>query len=431
MSVALILAGHGSHISPNTAGVVWDYVDALRQRGVADEITATFWKEQPHFAEVLRGIASDTVVIVPLFTASGYFSKEVIPSEMRLTGDVTQRDGKTIHYTKTLGEHPEIPNIVQQRVNDALRQYKLAKDETSVAVIGHGTKRSTTTRQTTQAQVQLLRQVQIVSDVVDAYLDDEPNIPSIYERLHTKNIIAVPFFLAEGSHTTQDVPEALGIHYGEVPAEVDGRDVYYTPSIGTDDVILDLILSLARETGIEFAEKSTGVWQIFPQKGHDELLDALTDEGFVFGDLFLSKSEIKPINTTAEILLNTPSGLHKHIRENPFRPLATSHDLPNDWCVPIETIEDIPAIVETIYPNALADWSAQQAGSFEIITPRHRILAEVDSTVVEHHIESVCMGCCKHPAWHSTTISEQGTIPCPSPCNVYLSSMKETIADDR
>ena len=448
MSVALILAGHGSHISPNTAGVVWNYVDALRQRGVADEITATFWKEQPHFADVLRGVASDTVVIVPLFTASGYFSKEVIPSEMRLTGDITQRNGKTIYYTKTLGEHPAIPDIVQQRVTDTLSHYKLAKDETSVAVIGHGTKRSATTRKTTQAQVNYLQGANIVADVVDAYLDDDPNIPSIYDRLHTKNIIAVPFFLAEGSHATQDVPEALGISYGDVPSEVDGRTVYYTAPIGSDEVVLDLILSLARETGIDFqnsqvreglkpsptadgdTKKQFSIWQNFPQKGHDALLDALTDEDFIFGDLLLSKSEVKPVNSTSEISLTTPASLRQHIRENPFRPLASSSDLARDWYVPVEDVRDIPAIVETIYPNAIADWSAQQVGTFEVITPKQKILAEVDTAIIEHHVTSICGRCCKYPAWYDANMAI-GTIPCPSPCNVYLSAMKENTTDDR
>ena len=47
--IALVLAGHGSHISPHTAGIVWRYVDLLRLWGVADEITACFWKEPPAF----------------------------------------------------------------------------------------------------------------------------------------------------------------------------------------------------------------------------------------------------------------------------------------------------------------------------------------------------------------------------------------------
>ena len=49
---ALILAGHGSHVSPNTAGVVWSYVDRLRALGTAPEVTACFWKEPPALNQV-------------------------------------------------------------------------------------------------------------------------------------------------------------------------------------------------------------------------------------------------------------------------------------------------------------------------------------------------------------------------------------------
>ena len=35
--------------APNTAGIVWRYVDRLRRSSVADEVTACFWKEAPEF----------------------------------------------------------------------------------------------------------------------------------------------------------------------------------------------------------------------------------------------------------------------------------------------------------------------------------------------------------------------------------------------
>src|SRR5690606_36572589 len=83
-STALILAGHGSHISANTAGLVWDAVDALRRMSVADEITAAFWKEMPSYATVFDSIISEDITILPLFTAQGYFTRTVLPAETGL-----------------------------------------------------------------------------------------------------------------------------------------------------------------------------------------------------------------------------------------------------------------------------------------------------------------------------------------------------------
>src|SRR3954452_2873879 len=123
MTTALVLAGHGSHITPSTAGVVWKHVDRLRAMGVADEVTAAFWKEMPSFHAVLDTLESDDITIVPLFTAQGYFTQTVIPMEMGLEGPITRRGGRTIRYTRTLNEHPYLSTVVQRRIDDALQNY--------------------------------------------------------------------------------------------------------------------------------------------------------------------------------------------------------------------------------------------------------------------------------------------------------------------
>src|SRR5579864_5442209 len=117
---ALVLAGHGSHLSPETAGVVWQHVDTLRRSGVADEVSAAFWKEAPSFHDVFRTLTADDITVVPLFTARGYFTQTVIPAEMGLTGVVTQRNGRIIRYTSPLGEHPLIAHFGIQRVKQGL-----------------------------------------------------------------------------------------------------------------------------------------------------------------------------------------------------------------------------------------------------------------------------------------------------------------------
>ena len=66
MTTALILAGHGSHISPETAGIVWEQVDTLRALRVADEVTAGFWKEMPTFHQVIGTLAADDITMVAL-----------------------------------------------------------------------------------------------------------------------------------------------------------------------------------------------------------------------------------------------------------------------------------------------------------------------------------------------------------------------------
>ena len=210
-SVALVLAGHGSHISAETAGVVWGYVDRLRRLGVADEITACFWKEQPAFSRVLDSVIADEVVIVPVFTAQGYFTRDVLPAEMGLDGALTLRGKRRIHLTPTVGEHKLLDSIVNARLRDAIARFGLQPGRTAAAIIGHGTPRNRNSRAAARAQADRLRALGWLNEVVAVYLDDEPAIPTIYHNTCSPNIIALPYFLAEGSHVTRDVPRALGI----------------------------------------------------------------------------------------------------------------------------------------------------------------------------------------------------------------------------
>src|SRR5260221_13172956 len=118
MTTALVLAGHGSHISPQTAGLGWRHVDTLRAMGVADEISAAFWKEMPSYHHVLHSLAATDVTIVPLFTAQGYFTRTVIPAELGLNGSLTTADGRILRYARTLSEHPHLAEVVERRVKD-------------------------------------------------------------------------------------------------------------------------------------------------------------------------------------------------------------------------------------------------------------------------------------------------------------------------
>ena len=438
MGIALILAGHGSHISPNTAGVVWGYVDTLRQWRVADEITACFWKEEPSFSHVLDTVVSDTVVIVPVFTAQGYFTQTVIPTEIGLNGDVTHKNGKTIYYTPTIGEHPYLETIVQERVKNALSNDNLNPDQTAVAVIGHGTRRNSSSRDATRQQADLIREHKLVSQVVDVYLDDEPNIPSLYESTDTKHVIAVPFFLAEGSHVTIDVPDALGITFGNYPDTVNGRDVYYTPPVGTDDAMCRVILELARDTGLPFNRSNNPeklIWSGFPKVGQDAFVHALeSHKTLVLGQVMVTGEKVWHTDEAGETSARpSPETLRGIVRDNPFRPLPTSDDLPTGWHVDVASAQEAYAAIETIYPTLITDWANQKDNSFiteslEDIGTRQVGMFEnihlLESVVIQETVDAVCGRCIRQPSWLNGHDANNKDLPCKTPCNVWLSAAK-------
>lgn len=432
--MALILAGHGSHISPNTAGLVWGHVDRLRALGAADEITAAFWKEMPSFAAVMNTLTAQDVTIIPLFTAHGFFTQSVIPTEMGLMGALTERDGRVIRYTPPLHEHPYLAAVVSARIESALREFALPPNKTAVAIIGHSTRRNPDSRQATETQAARLRDRGINAQAV--YLDDTPEIAEIYALTDAPNLIAVPYFLAAGSHTTIDVPRALGLEPGVVYGSVQGRQVFYTAPVGVDDDLLDVILALAKEAGAPLNPPSSGdVWRGFPAAGRDTLIAAVESAGMVrFGGLRLRMDEVRVWDDdAARDEIDHPAVLRQRVRENPFRSLATANDLPRGWRVRINRAEQLHAVVETIYPGVVAAWAAMRTGTLCVHSlvgtaqrqvGMYRALDALSADAQAHIVGRLCAGCVRHPLWHDDAHPPE-KLPCPEPCNHWLSAAME------
>jgi sirohydrochlorin cobaltochelatase len=460
MSTALILAGHGSHISPNTAGLVWTLVDQLRAMNVADEVTAAFWKEMPSFHTVFQSLSATDITVVPLFTAQGYFTQTVIPAEMGLTGAITIRDGKTIRYTRTLSEHPYLGQVVRQRVENALDYFPT--DSTAVAVIGHSTRRNPESRKATEAQAEALRALGLVCEVVAVYLDDSPAIADVYAMTTAPHIIAVPYFLAAGSHTMIDVPRELG--FDPLPSEQDlaagilrsikGREVIYTQPVGIGDDLGEAILELAREAGAPLKPPHEGsVWECFPTSQLHTFRDWVEAKKTeievppIWGQLAITREDVRHFEdrgADSTQRIDTPAELRQVIREHPFRPLATSDDLPRGWHVPRGEIP-IYAVIETVYPGVFAHFLSRladiQHGTWydslhtlfsETIarqTGQYRQLETLTETQKQAIVARVCEKCVLHPMW----LQWQNAAPkmhCFEPCNFWLSTAMKVIDDN-
>ncbi len=434
---ALVLAAHGSHVSANTAGMVWSAVDRLRRWGVADEITACFWKEAPPFSQVLDTVEADEVVVVPVFTARGYFTSEVIPTELGLAGNPTARDGKRIHLTRPLGEHPQLESVVERQLRAIVDRYELAPEQTAAAIIGHGTSRNRQSRDTARHQAQRIRELHWLGEAVDAYLDDEPDIPSVFQRTSAPHIIALPYFVAEGSHVRHDIPRALGIADLDAVNRVKDRSVYYCEPVGSDASICELILDLARETGLPFPRKSDlGNWHHFPRAGRRALLQALESERILeFGQVMVNrKCAWHSENAEAGIAFSSPAALRAFLRDRPFRPLATSADLPAGWRVDLEDAEDAHAVIETVYPGLIADWAANERGALkteplqDIGTRQSGMFQDIHrlpQNVITLTLDKICGNCVREPAWWSPVGGAGATLPCRSACNLWLSTARQ------
>ncbi|MDX2161391.1 MAG: CbiX/SirB N-terminal domain-containing protein [bacterium] len=437
MTTALVLAGHGSHIIPETAGIVWRYIDALRALGSADEITAAFWKEMPSFHSVFTALTADDVTVVPVFTANGYFTQTVIPAEMGLDGTITRRDGRLIRVTPPLSDHPHLFTLVRARVEAALAEHALDRARTAVVVIGHSTRRSPESRRATEAQAARLRAEGAAAEVAAVYLDDVPEIAALYTLTTAPNVIAVPYFLAAGSHTTIDVPRAIGLADGCSHGLINGRSLFYTPPLGTDDALLDVVIALARDAGAPLYPHSPpggSAWRGIPAAGRDLLNAAVAASGVMrFGGLRLAPDLVCAWDDPhPQEAITTPAELRRRVREQPFRSLATADDLPGGWRVELTEPEQLHAVVETIYPGAVGEWAAAARGALPVSSVAHtaarqtgmyRALDSLSTPEQAHIVGQVCAGCVRHPTWFDDRTGD--SLPCPEPCNHWLSAALE------
>jgi len=438
-----VLAGHGSHISPETAGLVWDVADRIRALGVVHEVAAAFWKEQPSFHDVLRSIEADDITVIPVFTARGFFTQEVIPAEMGLTGPLTLRDGKTIRYTKTLSETPFLNEVASKRVRDALRQHNSSNDERSffnyaVAIIGHGTKRNKESRTATEACAQYIRDSVPLREVVSVYLDDEPPIAAIPKLTRAPFIIAVPFFLAKGSHVTVDLRRELDLAGGSYKQfnETDkGRryNLLLTNPVGEDSTLADALLSLAREAETPFRACTTRLLnEGLPASGRRALWDEVNKRGeMIFGQCKLTPTFIeKPIvkSVMEQLVYPTHRNLAR-LTETGFRPLASARDFPKERRrFKVRHATDLHHDLETLYPGAVADWALARQGKFipnmfeACIGRQVGQFKQLEGLAQEKRadlVSRICGRCIKHPSWFD---GEIGEIPCAEPCNFWLSA---------
>lgn len=433
---ALILAGHGSHVSANTAGVVWNYVDRLRSWGVADEIAACYWKEAPAISQVLDTVEADDVVIVPVFTARGYFTSEVIPTELGIKDGGRFLHGRCIRLTPPVGEHPHLQSIVERQLQATIERYDLAPDLTAAAIIGHGTQRNRQSRDTARHQAERIRDLNTLREVVDVYLDDEPDIPSIFQSTSADNVIALPYFLAEGSHVRIDVPQALGISDLNGVNHVQGRSVYYCEPVGTDESICQVILDLARATGLPFPMRTAiSKWSGFPSAGRSALLQTI-ESGTILqiGQVMADRKRVWHRDNDGESeAIDSPAALRAFIREDPFRPLATSADLPQGWHVELAEPQDAHAVIETVYPGLIADWATKKRGklvteTLEEIGRRQsgmfKDIHRLPQNVIKFALDKICGNCVRQPTWWLGVSGDVSQLPCRSACNRWLSTAR-------
>jgi sirohydrochlorin cobaltochelatase len=70
------------------------------------------------------------VILIPVFIAEGWHTRETIPEDLDLTGEVTERQDKTVFYGAPVGTHPSMANLIAARARETVREEPLARSAT-------------------------------------------------------------------------------------------------------------------------------------------------------------------------------------------------------------------------------------------------------------------------------------------------------------
>ena len=264
---ALVVLGHGTTLNDQSAAPVFQHAAELRRRKIFREVREAFWKQEPQVKTVLAEITAPRIFIVPLFISEGYFSTEVIPTELGFSFPDNLKlkiQNSQLHYCRPVGSHALMTTVILARAQEMAEQFPFPRApkpaDTTLLVAGHGTGRNANSRKTVERQAELIRGLKTYAEVGAIFMEEEPFIKGCWQNVKTKNIIVVPFFISDGLHAVEDIPVLLGEPERIVkerhaagqptwrnPTERDGKNIWYSPSVGTEPLLAEVILERVKE----------------------------------------------------------------------------------------------------------------------------------------------------------------------------------------
>lgn len=221
----LILAAHGSDEVPTVNRRVEEMALRVASAAGYDVGLAAFQQGEPKFADALDGPAcagASDVIVVPLMTSAGYYATVALPQELQRNASY---DSGRVRITEPVGVHPRMATVVCDRAIELAERFELVPGDTTLALIGHGTKRHPASGRSTESLAERIRGSSSFAQVLTAFLDQNPPVESILDASNATNLLSIPFLISDGPHTTEDVPRRLQLDSpgGEMLTSADWR----------------------------------------------------------------------------------------------------------------------------------------------------------------------------------------------------------------
>jgi sirohydrochlorin cobaltochelatase len=132
----LLIAGHGTGRNANSRKAVERQVELIRDQNIYADIGAVFMEEAPFIKGCHETVKTKNIVMVPFFISDGLHAVEDIPvllgeperivKERLAAGqptwrNPTERDGKFIWYSSSIGTEPLLADVILERVREAAK----------------------------------------------------------------------------------------------------------------------------------------------------------------------------------------------------------------------------------------------------------------------------------------------------------------------
>lgn len=235
---ALVLLGHGSSISASSSMPVRLHADTIRRMGIFHSVHCGFLKETPLIEECLDFVEAEKVIILPVFLAEGYYTNKVIPEKLGLD----KRSGN-FTYLKPLGLDSFIQKIIIDQASRAMGEW--SESDTSLVLLGHGSTKSKTSKDTLLEHIEELKKQTGFAQITDLWLEEPPFIKDWREVVTQKNVLFIPYLIADGQHGGWDIPELTGVQRDVYDLyrvnSVEGYGVRLLPALGKSHMMVDLI----------------------------------------------------------------------------------------------------------------------------------------------------------------------------------------------
>jgi sirohydrochlorin cobaltochelatase len=266
---ALLIVAHGSTVNPDSSAPTLAHAAEIRRRKIFADVECAFWKEEPSLRDALFLFDPESireVCVVPNFISEGYFIQTVIPRALELNGRTTKRpSGQTWKYCQPVGNHPAVTDLLLKRASEVAPGVDPA--ETSLLIVAHGTDLNENSAVAAKREADKIRSIGKYAGVLNVYMEEPPLVSDWRKLTKTPNVVVVPFFISDGLHSYEDIPRLIGIVVaagvdrgrpgsappatapGEIfrhnPYCINGRSLFYAPSIGTDPGFADIIIEQA------------------------------------------------------------------------------------------------------------------------------------------------------------------------------------------